>query len=204
MRAVVSQRYLVNECFYSLQGEGARAGTPNIFLRFAKCNLKCNQAEHGFDCDTDFEHGGWYDRDGIVDLLRAAAPDECRWVILTGGEPALQVDVELVQLLRCCGYNLAIETNGTKALPFGLDWICVSPKPGAPVVITEADEVKVVLAAGMELPDVSAIKADWYVVSPAFDGEALVPENVEWCRRLVLDNPDWRLSTQMHKAWGIR
>lgn len=213
------RRYLVNEAFYSLQGEGVRAGTPNAFLRFAKCNLSCNQAEHGFDCDTDFATGEWCDADEIVDRLRAVADRECDWVVLTGGEPTLQVDLPLIQLLRCVGWHLAIETNGTRPLPFGLDWITVSPKT-ADLAVTEADEVKYVLAAGAELPR-TTIKADHYLISPAFtwvgcdhDGDcappacpgptALEPETLEWCIRLCLENPPWRLSAQQHKWWGVR
>lgn len=210
-------RYLINECFYSLQGEGVRAGTANAFLRFAKCNLACNREQHGFDCDTDFEAGDWYDRDGIVDLLRSVADPECDWVVLTGGEPSLQLDRELVQLLRCCGWHLAIETNGTRPLPFGLDWICVSPKPGTQIRQLEADEVKAVIGVGQPLPDTN-IKADHYLVSPAFgpcdhDGDCEPPacpgyhldaDTLAWCIRLVRENPAWRLSCQQHKWWGIR
>lgn len=119
--------YLVNEIFYSLQGEGVRAGTPNLFLRFSKCNLACAKETHGFDCDTEFVSGRSLTQEKIVGELRRLSTT-CEWVVLTGGEPALQLDRELIDTLHDAGYKLAIETNGSFELPSGLDWITVSPK----------------------------------------------------------------------------
>src|SRR6185295_6932570 len=118
------ERYRVNEIFYSLQGEGVRAGTPNLFLRFSRCNLECRVETHGFDCDTEFESGRWMTLEEIAAELRQLSPD-CDWVILTGGEPALQTDAELIDGLHAAGFKLAIETNGSLELLPGIDWITV-------------------------------------------------------------------------------
>ena len=198
-----ARRYLVNEIFFSLQGEGVRAGTPNLFLRFSKCNLECRLDTHGFDCDTEFESGRPMTGDEIVEEMKGLAP-ECRWVVLTGGEPALQVDEDLIGLLRGAGFKLAIETNGTVALPVGLDWITVSPKVGESAIRqTRADEVKYVRAYGQSIPR-TIVEAEHYLISPAFRGDELPRENLEWCLGLVLKNPSWRLSVQQHKTWGLR
>ena len=119
--------YVVNEIFYSLQGEGVRAGTPNLFLRLSRCNLECRVETHGFDCDTEFESGRSLPLEEIVAEMRQLSAD-CDWVILTGGEPALQVDAEMIDGLHAAGFKLAVETNGSIELPPGIDWITVSPK----------------------------------------------------------------------------
>lgn len=197
------ERYRVNEIFYSLQGEGVRAGTPNLFLRFSRCNLDCKAATHGFDCDTEFETGTWMTLPGIVAEMRSLAP-RCDWVILTGGEPALQVDDPLIDALHGAGYRLAIETNGTLELPAGLDWITVSPKvPEAALRQRVAHEVKYVRAAGQPLPE-TVVAAEHHLISPAFHGGNLDPSHLDWCIRLCRDNPPWRLSVQQHKGWNVR
>lgn len=193
------KRYLVNEVFSSIQGEGVRAGTAATFVRFAKCNLSCNVADHGFDCDTDFERGDWWDHDHLVaDVSSRPA----RWVILTGGEPALQINRELVDSLHDHDLRVAIETNGTRGLPDNLDWVCVSPKPGTALAVRWADEAKYVLAAGQE-PD-GRVDATTRLVSPAFKGDDVDPAAVAWCVGWVLTHPEWRLSCQQHKWWGVR
>lgn len=198
------KRYLVNEVFYSLQGEGARAGTPNVFVRFAKCNLACSEAVEGFDCDTDFAHGDWMTGDQLLAVVGHLAAAECDWVIFTGGEPALQIDVHLVQLFRANGWHLAIETNGTRPLPYGLDWVCVSPKtPDDTIVMRECDEVKFVVPAWGDLP-MTNVRADHYLLSPAAKGDGIDPDALETCVSLCLANPPWRLSVQQHKWWGVR
>ncbi len=195
--------YLVNEIFYSLQGEGVRAGTPNLFLRFAGCNQTCTARTHGFDCDTDSADGRSLTLPEIVAELREAGPG-CEWVILTGGEPALQVDAELIAGLHDAGYRLAIETNGSMELPEGLDWITVSPKVAEHAIRQKtADEVKYVRACGQEIPQ-TVVRARNQLISPAFAGDHLDRKTLEWCLRLVKEHPQWRLSVQMHKAWGIR
>jgi 7-carboxy-7-deazaguanine synthase len=190
-------RYLINEIFHSLQGEGVRAGIAHVFVRFAKCNLTCNVAEHGFDCDTDFEHGQWH----TLDQLVAALPP-CPWVLLTGGEPTLQLDLPLVLALSK-DRRIAIETNGTRFLPIRLNWVCVSPKPGSNVVLKVADEVKCVVQAG-QTPDPMGVRSPHYLISPAFKGDELDPDALAWCIDWVKANPRWRLSCQQHKWWGVR
>lgn len=197
------RRYLVNEIFYSLQGEGVRAGTPNLFLRFARCNLECAKETHDFDCDTEFVSGRWLGPGELLEELRAAS-DECRWIVLTGGEPALQVDPPLIDDLHAAGYALAIETNGSVALPPGLDWVTVSPKVAEHAIRQRrADEVKYVRGYGQAVPR-TVVAADHYLISPAFDGPELDRRTLDWCVRLVKENPPWRLSLQMHKLWGVR
>jgi organic radical activating enzyme len=199
----VAKTYRVNEIFYSLQGEGVRAGTANLFLRFSKCNLTCKVETHGFDCDTEFESGRDLSLDEIVAEFRALSP-ACRWVILTGGEPALQVDEELIDTLHAAGYALAIETNGSFALPAGIDWITVSPKVAEHAIRQRrAHEVKYVRGHGQAIPQ-TVVEADHYLISPAFAGDGLDPRALAWCLRLVEENPTWRLSIQQHKVWGVR
>jgi len=195
--------YRVNEIFYSLQGEGMRAGTASLFLRFSGCNQQCTVDTHGFDCDTDFADGRSLTLNDIVKELREADA-HCQWVTLTGGEPALQVDAALIDALHDTGFKLAIETNGSIKLPDGLDWITVSPKvPEHEIKQRAANEVKYVLADGQELPQ-TVVKADYQLISPAFAGSDLDPKALEWCIQLVKKNPTWQLTLQMHKLWGIR
>jgi 7-carboxy-7-deazaguanine synthase len=196
-------RYLVNEIFYSLQGEGVRAGTPNLFLRLSRCNLACKVETHGFDCDTEFESGRWMAPAEILEEFRQLSP-ACGWVILTGGEPALQVDRELIDALHAAGYKLAIETNGSFPLPEGIDWITVSPKVAEHALRQRrADEVKYVRGYGQAVPK-TAVEADHYLISPAFEGAEVDPRTLDWCIRLCKENPPWRLSVQQHKLWRVR
>lgn len=195
--------YQVKEIFHSLQGEGVRAGMPGLFLRFAGCNQACTVQTHGFDCDTDFSGGQAMPLPEIVDQLRRCGP-VCQWVVLTGGEPALQVDRELIVGLHGAGYKLAIETNGTIELPTGLDWITVSPKVREDQIRQRtADEVKYVRGYGQGIPE-TVVHAEHYLISPAFEGQHLDPQTLDWCIKLVKNNPPWRLTVQMHKVWGIR
>ncbi len=195
--------YRVNEMFYSLQGEGVRAGTANLFLRFQGCNLRCAAQTHGFDCDTEFVSGKRWTAVAMVAYLRELAP-QCSWIVLTGGEPGQQVDAPLVEYLHEQGYRLAVETNGTVELPPGIDWITVSPKVAEHCVRQRvAHEVKYVRAHGQGIPR-TVVKADHYLISPAFDGSHLDARTLEWCLRLVRDHPPWRLSVQQHKLWNVR
>jgi len=197
------ERYRVNEIFYSLQGEGVRSGTPNLFLRFSRCNLECRVETHGFDCDTEFESGRSMTLPEIVAEMRALSA-ECRWVILTGGEPALQVDSELIDTLHAEGFLLAIETNGSVELPVGIDWITVSPKVAEHAIRQRrAHEVKYVRGYGQAIPK-TVVEAEHYLISPAFDGAELDRRTLDWCIRLCRDNPPWRLSVQQHKQWSVR
>lgn len=197
------RKYLVNEIFYSLQGEGVRAGEPSFFLRFSRCNLSCREETHGFDCDTEFESGRWMTQAEIIEEIRTLS-EKCVWIVLTGGEPALQVNDELIAGLHAAGYKLAIETNGSVALPDGLDWITVSPKVAEHALRQlRAHEVKYVRGYGQGIPK-TRVEADHYLISPAFDGDTVEPRTLRWCISLVQDNPPWRLSVQQHKTWKVR
>lgn len=200
---MMSRTYRVNEIFYSVQGEGMRVGTANLFLRFSGCNLTCRAETHGFDCDTEFASGRDLSTEDIVAQLRETGP-ACNWIVLTGGEPALQVDRELIDALHAADYKLAIETNGSIALPDGIDWITVSPKVAEHAIRQRtADEVKYVRGHGQAIPK-TVVKATHKLISPAFSGDQLDSRTLAWCIDLVRQHPDWRLSVQMHKAWRVR
>jgi 7-carboxy-7-deazaguanine synthase len=206
----MSPEYLVNEMFYSLQGEGVRTGTSNLFLRFARCNLRCDVeassvSPGGWRCDTEFDSGRRMTTTEILATAHDLAP-ACRWIIFTGGEPSLQLDAALVHCLQDAGYYLAIETNGTKNLDaLALNWICVSPKTAEHTLRQlTAHEVKYVRCAGQGLP-VPRIRAQHYLISPAFEPDgSVLPETVRWCVQLCKDHPPWRLSVQTHKWLQVR
>lgn len=189
----------VNEIFYSLQGEGARKGSANIFVRFAHCNLEC-----GF-CDTEFESFRELTTEELVNESRVFP---CKNIIFTGGEPLLQLTADNVRTFKSAGYYLAIETNGTITPPKGLDWITVSPKVAEHVVRskfkrTHVDELKYIRNKSQGIPH-PKIKADHYYVSPEFDGDYSNEENIRHCIELVKENPEWKLSIQEHKLLKIR
>lgn len=200
------RRYTINEIFYSVQGEGARAGTANIFVRFSNCNLRCVKEKEGFDCDTEFISGRHVFDDALLDELDELSTKlNCRNIIFTGGEPGLQLDSGLVNNLHERKYYIAIETNGTLELPKGIDWISVSPKTAEHTLkVLKANEVRYVRAHGQSIPK-TVIEADYYYVSPAFGGDGMLErKTLDWCINLVLQNPTWRLSVQQHKFWGAR
>lgn len=205
------KRYSVNEMFFSLQGEGARAGTANVFVRFSGCNMRCDVAAGdkspgGFACDTEFESGRAMTGAQIVSSALKLAPNAGVGIIFTGGEPALQLDKALVEAMRKAGFGpLCIETNGTiDVAPLGLDWISLSPKVAEHAVrVKSCDEIRYVRGNGQGIPRPSA-KAGRKFISPAFAGDALDAETLRWCVGLVKANPDWALSVQQHKTWGIR
>ncbi len=195
--------YRINEIFLSLQGEGIRAGTLNFFIRFTGCNLQCRKETEGFDCDTEFQSGRPLTKEEIHAELRSLSTT-CEWIIFTGGEPALQLDDTLVGFFKSLGYKLAIETNGSRPLPDGLDWICVSPKTAEHTLkVSFAHELKYVRSHGMAIPK-PTVKADNLLISAAWEAEGPSKKNIEWCIRLVTENPAWRLSLQQHKLMGIR
>lgn len=199
-----NKQYIVNEIFYSPQGEGVRWGTPNIFLRFAGCNLTCSKdGEQGFDCDTEFTSGRKLTANDMLAEIRQIAP-QATAIIFTGGEPSLQLDADLIRFFKAAGFYLAIETNGTKELPPGLDWITVSPKTAEHTIRQKtASEVKYVRARGQAIPRPS-VKADHYVISPACQPHGYDPADMAWCVNLVKENPTWRLSLQTHKLLRVR
>jgi organic radical activating enzyme len=203
--------YRVNEMFFSLQGEGARTGTPNVFVRFAGCNMRCDLeagklSPGGFACDTEFESGRSMTSAQIVAAALKLAPSASVGVIFTGGEPALQLDKALVDRFRKAGFApLCIETNGTiDVAPLGLDWISLSPKVAEHAVrVSSCSEVRYVRGHGQGIPRPRA-RAQRKFISPAFSGDVLDADTLNWCVELVKANPEWALSVQQHKTWGIR
>lgn len=210
--------YSVKEIFYTLQGEGAQAGRAAVFCRFAGCNLWSGREVDRSSaicqfCDTDFvgvdgESGGKYrTADGlatVVDELWNASTDVTghKYVVLTGGEPALQADEPLVDALHQRGFEVAIETNGTISLPQNIDWVCVSPKQGADIVVTEGHELKVVVPQpGLSLEQFERFDFSHYFVQ-ACDGSD-VASNMQLALSVCRQNPKWRLSMQTHKLLGI-
>ncbi len=189
----------INEIFYSLQGEGGRTGEASIFIRLSRCNLACSF------CDTDFEEGKSMT---LPEILSEIEQYPCRWIIWTGGEPTLQLNEETVTFFKQKGYKQAIETNGTRKVPAGIDYITCSPKRNFEQIkelIPEVDELRFPVAKGDSLPDISVLpKTNRYLLSPIFDEHRIVKENVAYCVELVLKNPRWALSLQTHKLIGIQ
>lgn len=200
--------YRVNEIFYSLQGEGRRVGEPSVFLRFAGCNLACSldpgpRSPGGFDCDTEFVSGASVSAEELRERLLHVSQG-CRRVILTGGEPLLQADNKLGEVLKRDGWFIAVETNGTICAPEWIDWVSLSPKVAEHAVRTgRADELRYVRAHGQHLPQPS-ISARHKYISPPFSPAGVAHKDLDWCVKLCLDNPDWSLSIQTHKIVGIR
>ena len=200
--------YRINEIFHSLQGEGMRAGTVNVFIRFSGCNLACDilpgpKSPGGFRCDTEFVSGRDMTGAEIVARIRELMPSMPA-VVLTGGEPLLQLDDELLDLLRAEGVYVAIETNGTYPRPKHVDWVSCSPKVAEHAMVLEhADELKYVRHYGQGLPK-PRIKADSYLISPAWGDDGLDQGTLRWCIDLCKSNPVWRLSVQQHKIWRVR
>lgn len=201
--------YVINEMFYSLQGEGARAGTANVFVRFAGCNLTCSKAQEGFDCDTDFSSGTRMTLDEVlrwaIELAARGANTGMPGVIFTGGEPTLQLDDALCEAFAERGFMTCMETNGLREAPKALDWISCSPKTAEHTLqVGAVNELRYVRAANQALPK-PRLSADHYFLSPAFnDDEREFRANLAWCIRLCKENPQWRLSMQQHKLWSVR
>jgi 7-carboxy-7-deazaguanine synthase len=208
--------YAVKEIFYTLQGEGALTGRPAVFCRFAGCNLWSGREEDRAAavctfCDTDFvgmdgSDGGRYrDAAALADRVAAQWPEgaPARFVVCTGGEPLLQLDPPLIAALHARGFEIAVETNGTIALPPGLDWVCVSPKAGAVLAVTAGDELKVVVPqAGLDPLDFAGLGFRRFSVQP-MDGPERA-RNTERAVAFCLEHPRWQLSLQTHKMTGIR
>ena len=208
--------YSVKEIFYTLQGEGANAGRAAVFCRFAGCNLWSGREEDRAGaacrfCDTDFvgtdgSLGGKYSSAAALAKVIASQWPAGRapgLVVLTGGEPLLQVDPALIEALHAVGFRLAVETNGTLLPPPGLDWICVSPKSGNPLLLRSGQELKVVVPQpGLDLEALADLPFEHHFVQ-AMDGP-LARSNTEIATALCLADPRWRLSVQTHKVLGIR
>ncbi len=208
--------YTLKEIFYTLQGEGIHAGRPAVFCRFSGCNLWTGReadratAVCSF-CDTDFvglgpDGGRFATADALADAVAARWPDTPggrRFVVCTGGEPLLQLDEAAIDALHARGFQVAVETNGTQPLPRGLDWVCVSPKSSAPVVVTGGDELKLVYPQPTALPErFLGLDFRHWLLQP-MDGPDLAAATraaIDYC----LANPQWRLSVQTHKVVGVR
>jgi 7-carboxy-7-deazaguanine synthase (Cx14CxxC type) len=207
--------YAVKEIFLTLQGEGAHAGRVAVFCRFAGCNLWTGREEDRADavcrfCDTDFVGmdgtlGGRYpSAENLADIIAAQwAGAGDRYVVLTGGEPLLQVDAALIAALHGRGFTIAIETNGTLDPPDGIDWICVSPKAGTTLRIRKGHELKLVYPQVENTPEQFAgLDFERFSLQP-MDGPEVADNTVraiDYC----LHHPQWRLSVQTHKSLGIR
>lgn len=211
--------YAVKEIFYTLQGEGAHAGRPAVFCRFSGCNLWTGREDDRATaicqfCDTDFvgvgEDGGRFaDGDALADAVARCWPESSgreggrRFVVCTGGEPLLQLDGTLVDALHARDFEIAIETNGTRVPPAGIDWICVSPKATAPLVATAGNELKLVFPQPDAMPERFANLDFAHFFLQPMDGPDIV-RNTEHALRYCLAHPQWRLSVQLHKHLGIR
>lgn len=209
--------YHVKEIFYTLQGEGANAGTPAVFCRFSGCNLWSGREEDRATaqcqfCDTDFAGtdgtgGGKFE--SATDLARAcrsactAACEGQTLIVLTGGEPMLQVDQALIDALHGRGFKIAIETNGTLAVPNTIDWICVSPKAGTELKQTYGDELKLVFPQPALMPDLCEGLDFAHRFLQPMDG-LQQKDNTAAAVSYCMSNPTWRLSVQTHKVIGIR
>ena len=206
--------YKVHEIFFTLQGEGVHSGIPAVFIRFSGCNLRCPW------CDTEFAEYTQMTAEQIVaealDLYDV--PNERRKMcVLTGGEPALQVDKTLIDALHAAGFYICIETNGTRELPEGIDWITCSPKEKTNLSLRRVNEVKVVFTGTYD-PEIwrTQLEAEHWMLQPLrYNGEWLIMSGIdEWENdsndnldetvRYILSHPFWRLSVQLHKIAGLR
>lgn len=199
--------YSVKEIFYSLQGEGTHAGRPAVFCRFAGCNLWSGRERDRASavcrfCDTDFLGGTRYETAAaLADAIVAHWPSDSRaFVVCTGGEPALQLDRDLLAALHARWCYVAIETNGTLPLPAGVDWITVSPKENAATVVRAGDELKVVWPQAFDLDELERWNFGRYYLQPM----AGAPDSAQICVETCLARPAWRLSLQTHKLLGLR
>ena|SRR5438105_10264160 len=209
--------YSVKEIFYTLQGEGGQAGIPAVFCRFAGCNLWSGREEDRASavckfCDTEFVGtdgtlgGKFADADALASLIATQWPagQEHRLVVLTGGEPLLQLDTPLIDALHARGFRVAVESNGTIAAPPGIDWLCISPKSGAPWLQKSGHELKLVWPQqGFDLAVLEREGDFRQRFLQPMDGPALAA-NTALCIEACMQRPAWRLSLQTHKLTGIR
>ena len=207
--------YAVKECFLTLQGEGVQSGSRAVFLRFAGCNLWSGREQDRANaqcrfCDTDFvgtdgEGGGKFAApEALADQVEATWGDgrEQRLVVITGGEPMLQLEGGLIDVLHARGFRIAMETNGTLPAAAGIDWVCVSPKAGTEIVQRSGNELKLVWPqAGIDPAELESWDFDHFLVQPmdCAEREAALQAAIG----LAMDRPRWRLSLQAHKAAGL-
>lgn len=210
--------YAVKEMFLTVQGEGARAGTVAVFLRFTGCNLWSGLERDRSTavckfCDTDFVktdgiNGGKYDANSLAQKVDELwlGEDE-KWVVCTGGEPLLQLDELIISALHAVGFKIAVETNGTLAVPDGVDWICVSPKADAELVQISGDELKLVYPQTENHPsDFENLDFTHFCLQPRDDsylGAQKKADHSQAAFEYCLNHPKWRLSVQTHKSIGV-
>lgn len=191
----------VNEIFYSLQGEGCHSGTPAVFVRLSGCNLRCPF------CDTRHEHGTEMSEAEVVEAVRQYP---AHLVVVTGGEPALQLTPSLVDALHAAGRRVAVETNGTRPLPANVDWVTLSPKdaflgPQAAPVLTKADELKLLFDGVCEPQPYGTIAVAHRYLQPCDSGDsARNARTTAAAVDYIMRHPEWRLSLQIHKILGIQ
>lgn len=207
--------YMVKEIFKTLQGEGAQTGRAAVFCRFGGCNLWSGREQDRAGavcrfCDTDFvgtdgPGGGRFETaEALAEAIGEtwASQEPRRFVVFTGGEPLLQLDPALVDAVHKCGFEIAVETNGTQEPAHGIDWLCVSPKAGAPLRIRCGHELKLVYPqAGLDPAELLCLRFDHFWLQP-MDGPDRVA-NTAAAIAYCLAHPHWRLSVQMHKFVGI-
>lgn len=196
----------VSEIFYSIQGEGGRAGTPTVFIRLQGCKTKHACFKAGIICDTEFESGQSIRIDELRDLIIAIAP-KCKDITWTGGEPLDQLDDEIARYFKELGYHQSIETSGLRAKISEINYWTVSPKVAEHIVSKnfgedEIDELRYVRHHGQSIP-APALKARRKYVSPHSDGYEINRENLKHCIELIKAHPDWKLSVQQHKLWNV-
>lgn len=209
--------YAVKEIFYTLQGEGANAGRPAVFCRFAGCNLWTGREEDRAQaicqfCDTEFvgtdgsDGGKFTTAQALAEKIASFWPANDtanRLVVLTGGEPLLQVDEPLLDALHTQGFSVAVESNGTVKAPAGIDWLCISPKAGSQWIQREGDELKVVWPqTGLNWAELEAAAFKNRYLQPM--DNLLQKTHIQQCIALCMERPAWRLSLQTHKITGIR
>ena len=206
--------YAVKEMFLTLQGEGMQAGARAVFLRFAGCNLWSGLERDRASavcrfCDTDFvgtdgvNGGKFREADALADAVQALWGEGRteRMVVVTGGEPMLQLDSALIDALHARGFRVSVESNGTIAAVEGIDWLCISPKAGSDLVQRSGDELKLVWPQPVDLDALEALHFDHFLIQP-MDGEA-VEAATEAAIALVMERPQWRLTLQTHKLLGL-
>ncbi|AEH61908.1 7-carboxy-7-deazaguanine synthase [Zymomonas mobilis] len=217
----MSRHYAVKESFLTLQGEGIQAGRRAVFIRFAGCNLwngredDREQATCRF-CDTDFvgidgENGGRFTAEELAEqairLWKEALESRYQYVrpfvVLTGGEPLLQVDEALLLALKNQAFEIAIETNGTQPVPSAIDWVCMSPKAGSQIILEKGNEIKLVWPQkGIDIEALEKLDFDHYLIQPMDD--EYQKENIQKAIAFVMQRPLWRLSIQSHKLIGVK
>jgi 7-carboxy-7-deazaguanine synthase len=207
--------YSVKEIFLTLQGEGMQAGRRAVFLRFSGCNLWTGREQDRVGavckfCDTDFvgtdgEGGGKFgDAQALADAVAGKWGNQPwkRYVVVTGGEPLLQLDDQLIEALHARGFEIAVESNGTIAAPAGIDWLCISPKAGSTVVQRSGNELKLVWPQqGSDWQGMQDWSFDHFLIQPMDGVDRKLAE--QDCINFILSNPRWRLTTQTHKSLGI-